>query len=90
MITCKKCNTKFNLEEVKTAAGLTSSNEFIGNCPICDYYHKSDIEFPEAKHSDKEIKNIADGIELADDNLCQRLVNELYKRGWNPTSYMIQ
>lgn len=89
MIKCNSCNQNFNLNETKGSAGITSTGRFIGSCPICNYQHLDDVDII-ATHSDDEIDNMVEGLELAGDNFCQRLFDKLCERGWQLSNGTLQ
>jgi len=82
MLTCKNCKREFELQEASGVAGVTADGRYIGRCPWCDHRHESGGCPHQAPHSDEEVSNFVWGLELAGDNLCQRVVDLLWERNW--------
>ncbi len=82
MLTCKNCKREFELQEASGAAGVTADGCYVGRCPWCDHHHEANGCPHQATHYDEEVTNLVWGLELAGDNLCQRVVDLLWERNW--------
>jgi hypothetical protein len=84
MLTCQNCREDFELHETSGAAGVMADGQYVGRCPACGYLHAWGNELPPAKYSQREVQNLVATLELAGDNLCQRVVDLLWQTGWLP------
>lgn len=79
---CLNCHHEFGLPEAPGAAGVTADGTFMGRCPKCESISGLRENFPTARYSDLQVENIVCGLEIAGDNLCQRVADLLWQRNW--------
>jgi hypothetical protein len=83
-IICECCHQAISLNLVTGAAGVTSEGVFIGKCPWCGHKHEDHTSslLSAATFTEESVEGLVTALEMAGDDLCQRVVDLLWERGW--------